>query len=118
MPHGMTQAQFNVLNHCVRLGDGKAPAQLASAFQVTRGTMTSTLQKLQEKGMIHICADESDGRAKKVFLTAEGRAARAEALKALQPQLSRLAKALDLAGIHDTLPVLENLRVWLDTHRS
>ena len=52
LPHGLTQAQFSLLNHCVRLGDGETPAQLASAFQVTKGTMTSTLQKLTAKGFV------------------------------------------------------------------
>ncbi|MGH6951145.1 MAG: MarR family winged helix-turn-helix transcriptional regulator, partial [Vitreimonas sp.] len=43
MPAGMTLAQFIVLNHFVRLGGSRSPAELASAFQLTRATMTSTL---------------------------------------------------------------------------
>ncbi len=50
MPAGMTLAQFTVLNHCVRVSDGKSPATLARAFQVTKATMTSTLQRLEQKG--------------------------------------------------------------------
>ena len=46
MPFGLTMAQFSLLTHCIRLGDGWTPARLAAAFQVTRGTMTNTLQKL------------------------------------------------------------------------
>src|SRR3990167_6573870 len=76
MPHALTMAQFSLLNHCVRLGDGWTPARLAAAFQVTRGTMTNTLQKLEAKGFIRLEPDAEDARAKCVFLTPSGRAAR------------------------------------------
>ncbi|MFN3835991.1 MAG: MarR family winged helix-turn-helix transcriptional regulator, partial [Glycocaulis sp.] len=54
LPHDLTVAQFSLLHHCVRLGDGWTPARLAAAFQVTRGTMTNTLQKLEAKGFIRL----------------------------------------------------------------
>ncbi|MEQ9315924.1 MAG: MarR family transcriptional regulator, partial [Henriciella sp.] len=73
LPHGLTQAQFTLLNHCVRLGDNKTPAYLAAAFQVTRGTLTSTLQRLEQKGFIRLAPDDQDGRSKRVLLTDAGR---------------------------------------------
>ena len=55
LPKGMTQAQFTVLNHFVRLGhQERSPAQLAFAFQVTRPTMTSTLTRMERAGLIAI----------------------------------------------------------------
>ena len=54
LPHGLTLAQFGVLNHLVRLDGDWSPARLAAAFQVTKGTMTSTLQRLASKGFIEI----------------------------------------------------------------
>lgn len=117
LPHGLTAAQFNLLNHCVRLGDGWGPARLAAAFQVTRGTMTNTLQKLEAKGFIRVDPDADDARAKCVFLTPSGRAARDEALKALGPDLARLPADFPPARVQEILPALESLRIWLDTHR-
>ena len=73
MPSGMTIAQFTVLNHCVRVGDGKSPARLAHAFQVTKGTMTSTLHRLEQKGLVAIHPDPADGRSKIVRITETGR---------------------------------------------
>jgi hypothetical protein len=58
-----------VLNHCVRLGDNRTPAELAAAFQVTRATLTSTLQRLEAKGFIRMARDPRDGRSKRVLLT-------------------------------------------------
>lgn len=67
LPTGMTRAQFTVLNHFVRLGHKeRSPAQLASAFQVTRPTMTSTLARMARDGLVAIRDDPTDGRAKLV----------------------------------------------------
>lgn len=117
LPHGLTVAQFSLLNHGVRLGDGWTPARLAAAFQVTRGTMTSTLQKLDAKGFIRIEPDAQDARSKRVFLTASGRAAREASLAALAPDFARMPEALAPAQAAALLPTLEALRVWLDTNR-
>lgn len=117
LPHGMTLAQFSLLNHCVRLGDGWTPARLAAAFQVTRGTMTSTLQKLEAKGFIRIDPDPDDARSKRVFLTPAGKQARDASLKALAPELAQLPEGFPPALAAEILPALERLRIWLDTHR-
>jgi len=117
LPHGLTVAQFSLLNHCVRLGVGWTPARLATAFQVTKGTMTSTLQKLEAKGFLRIDPDTADGRSKRVFLSAEGRAAREASLKALGPELAGLPEGFPPALAREILPALAHLRNWLDTHR-
>jgi DNA-binding MarR family transcriptional regulator len=117
LPHGLTVAQFSLLNHCVRLGDGWTPARLASAFQVTKGTMTNTLQKLEAKGFIRLDPDKDDARSKHAFLTPSGRAAREAALKALAPELAALPEGFPPALAAELLPALERLRTWLDTHR-
>lgn len=118
LPYGLTQAQFTVLNHCVRLGDNKTPAQLASAFQVTRGTFTSTLQRLQAKGFVDVVPDATDGRSKRVLLTPSGRAAAAECIAAAAPILTRAQAALPRDEVDGVLPALVKLRTWLDENRS
>lgn len=117
LPHGLTVAQFSLLHHCFRLGDGWTPARLAAAFQVTRGTMTSTLQRLEAKGFIRIEPDTEDARSKRVFLTDAGRAAREASLAGLGPDLARMPEALSSDEVGALLPALEKLRVWLDANR-
>lgn len=117
LPHGLTVAQFSLLHHCFRLGDGWTPARLAAAFQVTRGTMTSTLQKLESKGFIRIEPDTEDARSKRVFLTGAGRAAREASLAALGPDLAQMPEALPADEAGELLPALEKLRAWLDANR-
>jgi DNA-binding MarR family transcriptional regulator len=118
MPHDLTIAQFTILNHCVRLGDNKTPAQLADILQVTRGTLTSTLGRLAEKRFISLVPDAADGRSKRVVLTAAGREARDAAIAAAQPLLETARLAMPRAMVVRMLPALEDLRRWLDANRQ
>ncbi len=118
MPEGMTIAQFSVLNHFVRLGGEKSPNDLARAFQVTKGTMTSTLQRLEVRGWIAIRPDPEDGRGKLVSITAAGKKARNLALAALGPRLAKLYQAVPHSHFEALLPLLADLRAFLDRDRD
>lgn len=119
LPAGMTRAQFAVLNHFVRLGHHeRSPAQLASAFQVTRPTMTSTLSRLARDGLVAIRDDPADGRAKLVSLTPQGRAAREAAIAAVATVLPLLDGILDPGEVETILPILRRLRIALDAARD
>ena len=111
-------SHFSVLNHMVRLGDGKTPLELAHAFQVTKGTMTNTLGALSRRGLISIAPNEKDGRSKLVFLTDAGRAFQAEAIASLEPVFERLSGQLDLEAMAKALPLLEEVRKVLDENRE
>jgi DNA-binding MarR family transcriptional regulator len=118
MPQGMTLAQFTVLNHFVRLGGERSPAQLAAAFQVTRATMTSTLQRLEGKRLVTLRADPGDGRAKLVSITREGQEMRMACVKALEPELLRLNTVIAVEQAEALLPGLTELRQILDADRN
>jgi DNA-binding MarR family transcriptional regulator len=113
LPDGMTLAQFGVLNNFVRLGGERSPAGLARAFQVTKGAMTNTLQRLEAKGHVTLRPDPKDGRAKIVAITDAGRAARKAALAALTPGLAELAGAFPHARFDAAVPFLRELRMFL-----
>ncbi|MGL4727455.1 MAG: MarR family winged helix-turn-helix transcriptional regulator [Bosea sp. (in: a-proteobacteria)] len=118
MPPGMTLAQFTVLNHFVRLGGQRSPAALAAAFQVTRATMTSTLQRLGAKNLILVQPDPSDGRGKLVTLTPAGKAVREQCIAALQPEMDRIRHHPEIVDAIATLPQLIALRRALDEARE
>ncbi len=119
LPPGMTRAQFSVLNHFVRLGhEERSPAQLASAFQVTRPTMTSTLARMERSGLVSVRDDPRDGRAKLASLTAHGRAERERAMASVSALVPLLASVIEDADIHRILPVLRRLRMALDAMRD
>ena len=118
MPEGMTLAQFSVLNHMCRLGDGWTPHRIARAMQVTKGAMTGTLKHLEGKGLVVITPDPIDGRAKRVNITDEGRAMRHACIRRMAPMLQDLLKDFTVAEIAGALPVLSAVRAWLDERRS
>ena len=118
MPHGLTLAQFTVLNHCVRMGDNRTPADLAAAFQITRGTLTSTLKRLEAKGFITLAPDPEDGRSKRVLLTKQGRSAREDAIAATTPLFANLISTLPASLVDELMPRLQELRKYLDENRS
>jgi len=118
MPEGLTQSQFSVLNNFVRLGGTRTPAQLASAFQVTRGAMTNTLGKLQLRGCVRIVEDTEDRRRKIVSITAKGKALRERAVKATFPVFNEIAGVLSEKDVNLVLPVLQRVRQYLDVHRE
>ncbi|MGQ3356446.1 MAG: MarR family winged helix-turn-helix transcriptional regulator [Phreatobacter sp.] len=118
MPEGMTLAQFTILNHFVRLGGRRRPSDLARAFQVTRATMTSTLQRLEPKGLVQIVPDDSDGRGRLVEITDAGRAVHADCIARLAPVLDGLLARIGRAPFAAALAPLAEIRTRLDALRD
>jgi DNA-binding MarR family transcriptional regulator len=117
LPLGLTVSQFSVLNWFSRVDIEATPGRLAIAFNVTKGAMTNTLKKLEEKGFVDIRADENSGRRKLVTMTERGAAARLEALKSVEPLLAELLTTFSKSDIEASLPFLQKLRIYLDERR-
>jgi DNA-binding MarR family transcriptional regulator len=118
LPDGLRASHFVVLNHLVRLGDGRSPARIARAVQVERPTMTNTIQKLEARGLVRIGPDPRDGRGKLVFLTDAGRVAREAAVAAAAAAIAPIAAGIPANAFEAALPLLRRLRAALDTARD
>jgi DNA-binding MarR family transcriptional regulator len=119
LPRGTTKAQFTVLNHFVRLDiTEKSPADLASAFQVRRPTITSTLARMESAGLVSIRLDPKDGRAKLVSITAAGREMRERCITALQAVMPAIESVVTESEMRALLPALRMIRVGLDALRE
>jgi DNA-binding MarR family transcriptional regulator len=119
LPRGMTKAQFSVLNHFVRLNiNEKSPADLASAFQVRRPTMTSTLARMEAAALISIRDDPRDGRGKLVSLTQVGKEMREACILSLAKITPALAPIISESEMIELLPKLRKLRLGLDALRD
>ena len=118
LPKGLIAPHFDVLNHLVRLGDGWTPLRLAAAFQVPKTTMTHTLAGLEKRGLVRTLPNPEDGRSKCVYLTDAGRQLREETIAALLPDLAKIEEVLSPAQIAATLPMLRDVRVFLDKARE
>ncbi|MEM1147907.1 MAG: MarR family transcriptional regulator [Pseudomonadota bacterium] len=114
----LNPSEFGVLNHFVRLGDGKTPTHLAKAFQMTKPSMTAILSKLEHKGYVAIRGSEKDRRRKIVTLTRAGRAARQRGVKSVAPLARTLLQHHDIETLKRLLPQLQTLREFLDAERN
>ena len=118
IPGGLHLSHFIVLNHLVRLGDGRTPVQIANALQVTKATMTHTVTVLTRHGFVEVVPNPDDGRSKLVRLTEAGRAFRDDAIARLAPALGFVADSVSVDEIGAVLPVLEKVRKLLDAERD
>ena len=116
LPEGLSHAQFGVLSRLERLGE-TTPAELARGFQVTKGAITNTLQRLETQGFVTVEPDPSDGRRKRVAITPQGLAVRDAALIAMRPLHDTLRSAFTEAEFVEVLPFLHALRTWLEEAR-
>lgn len=118
LPEGFLVSHFTVLNHLVRVRDGRMPLELARAFQVPKTSMTHTLAGLERAGLVEMRPNPEDGRSKRVWITDGGRAFRAEAIAALAPDFARLAEPYPTERLAGLLPDLAALRQVLDEDRD
>lgn len=118
LPDGFTLSQFTVLNHLIRVKDGRTPLDLARAFQVPKTSMTHSLAVLERHGLIRLAANARDGRSKCVWITEDGRAFRQAAMAGMVPDMAAIAAQFAAERIAGALPILSDLRQLLDRMRD
>lgn len=117
LPDGVTTAQFGVLNHLARLGASQTISEIAAAMQVAQPTMSSTVKKLADKGLVDLAPSEHDGRIRDVALTEAGRAMRKRCVAATAPLQALLSGGINETDWRRLLPPLRRLRQLLDENR-
>ncbi|MEO9468255.1 MarR family transcriptional regulator [Parasphingorhabdus sp.] len=118
MPDDMTVAQFTVLNHLLRLDVQQTISELASAIQVTQPTMSSTVRKLEDKGLVTLEHDPDDRRTRRVCVTEAGIEMRKSATDQLAPMIKQVRSDMPLAVWQNILPELSRIRKYLDEMRD
>jgi len=118
LPKPLTLAQFKVLTHLSRVPEVNTPTRITNAFQVTKGAMTHTLGLMLKNGFITITDDESDGRAKHVYVTKAGQEILVQAITAMAPNFAELSTQLDAAELAALTKSLGKLRTYLDRARE
>ena len=118
LPKGLSTAQFGVLNHFSRLGGERTLVELAKLFQVSKPAMTKLVQKLAAQGLLAVSEHPTDARSKQVRLTPAGKRAREACIVALQPVLATFEAAFPSVRLEKLMPLLSEMRIWLDTQRD
>ena len=117
-PDGVVLPHFSVLNHLVRLGDGRTPIQIAKAFQMPKNSLTHTLGGLEDRGWIEMRPNPDDKRSKLVFLTDAGREFRQQTVQNLARDFQAIFPEIQPDEIEAVLPTLRKLRALLDSRRD
>ncbi len=109
---GITVSEWVALRRLFEAGDA-SPAELVAALGMTKGAISKVVTRLQDKGLVTRDALDADARARRVALTAAGRA--------LVPRLAGLADQND-AAFFGHLPasrrreLVQILRELVDVH--
>ncbi|MEM7718059.1 MAG: MarR family transcriptional regulator [Pseudomonadota bacterium] len=117
LPDGVHPSHFSIVNHLVRMGDGKAPVRIAAAMQVTKNTMTHSLKVLEDKGFITVEPDPADGRGKLVRLTDAGRTFRETAIQSVMARFEDMIEPAHRDAMKRVMSDLILLRKHLDENR-
>lgn len=112
LPDGMLISHFSVLNHLIRVGDGRTPQDISRAFQVPKTSMTHTLSVLEKHNLVEMKPNPRDGRSKNVWITEAGREFRDRAIGAMDPDIQHLSAQLadiDIAGLNQQLASIRQI---------
>ncbi len=118
LEHGFLLPHFSVLNHLIRVGDGKTPLNLSRAFQVPKASMTHTLAGLAKAGYIEMLENEKDKRSKLIYITDAGRKFRDAAIRSFAPDVDEIAQHFSMEDAEAIVPTLQSLRETLDKMRD
>jgi DNA-binding MarR family transcriptional regulator len=118
LPDGMVLPQFAVINHLIRVQDGRTPLQLARAFQVPKTSMTHTLAGLEKRGLVEMRPNPDDARSKQVWLTEAAHRFRDDAIASLAPHVATFSDTLDRQELTEVIALLERLRKRMDAARD
>ncbi len=118
LPDGVLVSHFAVLNHLIRVADGRTPVQIARAFQTPKNTLTHTLSQLEVRGWINMRPNPDDKRSKQVWLTQQGREFRDAAIADVAADFHMLVPEISSEEVAAALPFLRKLRQVLDARRD
>jgi len=118
LPKGLIVPHFSVLNHLIRVGDGRTPLQIARAFEVPKTSMTNTLATLARHGFVDMRSNPKDARSKQVWITDAGRSLRDATIQKIAPEFAKIFADFPRAKVEALIPELAEIRELLDAARD
>lgn len=118
LPDGVTVDHYTILNHLVRVRDGRTPLELARAFQAPKTTITHRLAGLEARGWVETRPNPRDGRSKRVWLTPSGRLFRDAAIVPLGADMATFAGQVDPGHLRTLTEGIAAIRALLDAARD
>ena len=110
-PHGISAAQFNVLNLLGATPEGQSQRELSDALVVDRSNITGLLDRMEEAGWVKRMPVPGDRRAHRVVLTVAGRKLWDEILPRYLEVVAQVTAGLKKAEMAASLGVLRHLEL-------
>lgn len=121
-PHGLSEAQFNVLNVLGPAPDGLSQRELSDVLVVDRSNITGLLDRMEQNGWVKRADHPTDRRVYLVRLTAAGRRLWEKVLPEYVEAVRRVSASIpaaDLQRATETLRRLEHAaREWGSAHQD
>ncbi len=115
-PHGLTAAQYNVLNALAAAPAGLSQRELGDVLVVDRSNVTGLIDRLETTGWVRRTADPSDRRVHRLALTPAGRRLRNRVHARYDAVVQQVVAGLDAPRMHTAVQVLKSLqagaRAW------
>lgn len=108
-PHGLTGAQYNVLNILAGAPEGISQRELGDLLVVDRSNVTGLLDRLEKAGWVQREDDPDDRRVYRVLLTSAGRALWAKVHPLYLEVVGQLTRGLSAKKMENCLEVLRQL---------
>lgn len=109
-PHGLTAAQYNVLNILADAADGLSQRELGDILVVDRSNVTGLLDRMEKAGLVKRADHPSDRRVYRVSLTPAGKKLWAKVNPSYLRATEQVAAGLGEKKLRDALSVLKALQ--------
>lgn len=111
-PHGLTAAQFNVLNLLAAKEEeaGFSQRELADALVVDRSNVTGLVDRMEAAGWVRRVDDPGDRRVYRVKLTASGRKLWEKVAPGYADVVGQVTARLTQKAMRETVGLLATLR--------
>jgi DNA-binding MarR family transcriptional regulator len=111
-PHGLSAAQFNVLNLLAGAGEGEglSQRQLADLLVVDRSNVTGLIDRMETAGWVRRADDPADRRVYRVRLTAAGRKLREKVAPLYDDVVRQVTARLGEKQVREAVATLATLR--------
>lgn len=112
---GLTEATWRPLAYVGRLGGGVRQKELATALSIEGPTLVRLLDNLERRGLIERREDETDRRARGIYLTRAGRELAVRVAKVGTEVQTRALAKVSPADLETCQRVLDQIERELDS---
>lgn len=116
--HDLTIAQFNLLNHLLRLSHKEHTiTELTAALEINQPGVTKIIKKMDQLGLVATTPSQTDSRKKLISITGAGAQTVQTIMQSIGPDILGWFESWESGELEDFTWHLQKLGKWLDENR-